>query len=86
MSFAKHDHVGLDAVIGEGEERTGAAEVRLNFVEDEEDVVLAAEGLQELQIFLLRMVRTAAAEIGLGDQAADLVAEFRHGVACSSAM
>ena len=54
----------------------GAAEVGLHFVEDEEDVVLAAEALEQLQVFLLRMERTAAAEVRLGDQAADAAAEF----------
>ena len=55
----------------EGIHRAGAAEAGLDFVEDEHDVVLAAKSLEELQIFGLRMKRTAAAEIGLGNQHAD---------------
>ena len=67
---------GVDAVVRERVHGTGAAEVRLNFVQDEDDVPLAAEPLQQLQVLGLGMKRTAAAQIGFGNQAADAVAKF----------
>ena len=60
----------------EGEQRAGAAEIGLHFVENEDDVVLAAKTLEQLQVFLLRMIRAAAAQIRLGDQAADAAADI----------
>ena len=43
QALAEHDDVRLQAVGLEGEQVAGAAEVRLHLVEDEDDVVLAAE-------------------------------------------
>ena len=71
QALAQHDDVGLDAIVREGVQRAGAAEVGLHLVEDEDDVVLAAELFEQLQVFLLRMIRAAAAQVRLGDQAAD---------------
>ena len=59
-----------------GVHRAGAAEVGLHLVEDEDDVVLAAESFEQLQVFFLRMIRAAAAQVGLGHQAADALAEL----------
>src|SRR6185369_8132838 len=48
-----------------------AAEVRLDLVEDEHRAHLAAELAEHLQVALRRMERSAAAEIGLRDEARD---------------
>ena len=76
QALAQHDEVGLEAIRLEREQIAGAAEVRLHFVEDEDDVVLAAKRLQHLQVRLGRMIRAAAAEVGLRDQRAELAAEL----------
>src|SRR6185295_18902854 len=49
----------------------GAAEVRLDLVEDERGPRLPAELAEQLEVRLGRMERPAAAEIGLGDEAGD---------------
>ena len=74
--LAENDDVRLEPVGFEREERSGAAEVRLHLVENENDVVLAAECLQQLQISLRRMIRTAAANVWLGDQHPELAAKL----------
>src|SRR5947209_429111 len=74
--LAQDDDIGLDAIIDERKQRAGAAEVRLNLVEDEENVALAAKTFEELDVFLLRMERAAAAEVRLGDEGTDAAAVF----------
>ena len=74
--FAQHDQVRLDAIFRKREQRARAAEVGLHFVKNEDDIVVAAEALEQLQVFLLRMIRAAATEIRFGDQAGDPLAEL----------
>src|SRR5207244_534920 len=67
QALAEDDDVGFQAVGFEREEVAGAAEVRLDFIEDEDNVISTAELLKRLQIPLGRMIRAAAAKIRLGN-------------------
>ena len=61
QSLAARSAGGCAVVVSDGLEadatlpRPGAAEVGLHFVEDKHDVMLAAETLEQLNVFLLRM-------------------------------
>jgi hypothetical protein len=75
-ALAEGDEVGLDPVFAEGIHRAGAAEIRLHFIEEKEQIVFLTKLRQHLHVFLLRMIRAAAAEVGLGDEDAEAVAEL----------
>ena len=66
--LSEDHHVRFQAVGLIGEQVAGAAEVGLHLVEDENQVIFAAEGLQHLQISGRRVEGAAAAEVRLGDQ------------------
>ena len=75
-SLAEGDEVGLDPVFAVGIHRTGAPEVGLHFIEEKEQIVFLTEPRQHLHVFLLRVIRSASTEVGLGDEDAEAVAEF----------
>jgi len=58
------DQIGLDAEMFGGEPFTGAGEAGLHFVGDEENAVLAADILQELEIIVRRNDEAAFARTG----------------------
>ena len=71
--LAEADDIRLNTVRRVGIHRSRAAEIGLDLVQDEQRFVLAAEGLQQLQVFRLRVERSAAPQIRLGDQTANAV-------------
>src|ERR1700745_109722 len=52
--FCRGDQIGLDTEMFGGEPFAGAGEAGLHFVSDEEDAVLAADILQELEVIARR--------------------------------
>src|SRR5207237_953271 len=74
--LAKDNDIGLQAIGFKGKEVACAPEVGLHLIENEYDVVLAAECLEQLQVLLGRMVRAAAAQVWFRDQHAEPPAEF----------
>src|SRR4029079_10782069 len=71
---SQHHDVRLQPVRLEREQVAGPAEVRLHLIKDENQIMLPAEPLQELEIRGRRVVRSAAAEVRLGDETAELAA------------
>ena len=65
------DEIRFEAVTLERVHAAGASKVRLNFIQNEQDVVFTTEVLQQLQVFLRRMITSAAAKVGFRNQAAD---------------
>ena len=72
--LAEHQHVGREALGLVGEEGPGAAEDRLDLVEDEEGAASTAEMLRARQIAGRREHHAALAEDGLDDERAYLAA------------
>src|SRR6266478_1297675 len=71
QGFRHGDHVRLDAEMFGGEPFAGAGETGLHFVGDEENAVLAADILQELEIIARGNDEAAFAENGFGDYGGD---------------
>src|SRR5207245_7275803 len=74
--LAQDDNVRFQTVGLVSKEIAGPPEVRLHLVKNEDNVMLAAKALEQLQILLGRMERTAAAQVRLRDQYAELAAEL----------
>src|SRR5713226_4395625 len=69
--FRHSDQIRLDAEMFGGEPFAGAGEAGLDFVGDEEDAVLAADVLQQLEIAGRGNDEAAFAENGFGDDGGD---------------
>ena len=48
----------------------------MHFIQNEDDVVFPAEAFEQLQIGFRRVIRTAATQVGFGNQRADFVPEL----------
>src|SRR5258706_7519602 len=75
--FRHGDQIGLDAEMFGGEPFAGAGETGLHFVSDEENAVLAANVLQQLEIVARRNDEAAFAENGFGDHGGDRIRSDR---------
>src|SRR5258708_7489359 len=69
--FRHGDEIGLDAEMFGGEPFAGAGEAGLHFVGDEENAVLAADVLQQLEVVARGNDEAAFAENGLSDDGGD---------------
>jgi len=71
QGFRHGDHIGLNPEMFRGEPLAGAGEARLYFVRDEENAVLAADVLQQLEVAGRGNDEAAFAENRLGNDGGD---------------
>src|SRR5712691_5839646 len=71
QGFRHGDQIRLNAEMFGGEPFAGASEAGLHFVGDEENAVVAADVLQQLEVAGRRNDEAAFAENGLGDHGGD---------------
>ena len=74
QALAEHHEIRFDAIRFKRKHPPGASKIGLHFVEDQEDIMLPAEVLQQLQISRRGMEAAATPQVGFCNQAVQAAA------------